>query len=98
MKVYDIGENARLAAIFQNDSATNADPTGVTCTVFRSPLGPTVTYVYGIDTALVKDGVGVYHVDFPITDAGAYWYRFEGTGMVVAQEEECFKVRTRKAV
>lgn len=80
---HDIGDLVPLRAAFTNAAGAAADPTNVTFKI-RKPDGTTTTYVHGTDSELVKDSVGNYHVDFPVTLAGFYEWRYEGTGTVTA--------------
>jgi len=42
----------------------------------------------------VKDSVGVYHADIPVTLPGLHYFRWAGTGTVTAAEESTFNVTT----
>jgi len=91
---YDIGDRVRLSATFSLN-AVNTDPTTVIVKV-RTPRGLETKYTYITDSAVVKDAVGKYHVDVDITESG-YWYqRWQGTGAVVAAEEQSFQVNVSK--
>ena len=93
---HDINDLIRLSAAF-TDALTNAalDPTAVTLKIRRRAKGvTTTTYTYGVDAGLVRDGVGLYHLDYTPTAAGDYYYRFTGTGAAQAAEEKFFRVRT----
>lgn len=83
--VYDIGDGIRLSATFTvNAVATN--PTTVTVTL-TDPSGnataPTTT----------NDGTGAYHADVLLDEAGKWYYRFVGTGAVIAASQADFFVR-----
>lgn len=97
MNVYDVGDKATLRALFTNDHTPPepADPSALTFYI-KQPDGTVTEYVYGTDTELVRDAIGSYHVDWPITAHGVYWYLFAGSGDVVAVDEQTFTVRTRK--
>jgi hypothetical protein len=51
-----------------------------------------------VDRDAVRDEAvdGVYTATFPVTMSGTHWYRFEGTGAVVAAGEEILKVRPQR--
>ena len=89
---YDIGDQRRLTVTFTDINDTAADPTGVTF-VMVAPDGTQTSYIYLTDSELVKEGVGVYYVDFAITQRGRHAYRFAGTGAVVAAEAGEFYAR-----
>jgi hypothetical protein len=87
---YRIGSVPRLQATF----AVNGTPTDPSVIVFkiRVPNGAITTYLFSINTQLVKTATGVYYVDWPTTAEGIHAWRFEGTGACVAVEEQEFHV------
>lgn len=76
---------------FKNAAGAPADPTTVTLR-WRRHGGTTTMWVFGTDVQVVKDSVGVYHADIPVTEHGLHYFRWEGTGAVVAAEEGYFSV------
>jgi uncharacterized protein YfaS (alpha-2-macroglobulin family) len=92
MATYVIGQCVRVTASFTS-SNTPTDPTMVTFLI-KTPAGVVSSYVYGVDTAPVKDGVGVYHMDVFPNAAGTWTYRVEGTGTAAAALESSFSVFT----
>jgi hypothetical protein len=78
---------------FKDVAGVLTDPTAVKLK-WRAAGGPTTTWVYLTDSQVVKDSVGVYHADIPVTMAGLHYFRLEGTGAVVAAEESTFSVGT----
>lgn len=86
MKAYDVGDTARIKVNFKNIVRVDTDPTGVTLKV-KIPSGTTTTYTYGVDLALVKDSTGNYHYDLTLLTAGAYYYKWTGTGPASGVEE-----------
>jgi hypothetical protein len=83
--VYDVGDKIRLSATFTS-GGTPTDPTTIAVKV-KEPDGVITTGVG------VKDDTGDYHYDWTIDQAGRHWYRFEGTGTVVAAAENDFWAR-----
>lgn len=73
---------------FTNAAGAPADPTTVRLKWRR--FDAVTTWTYGVDSQVVKDSVGVYHADIPVIDPGTYFFRWEGTGAVVAAEEGTF--------
>lgn len=74
-----VGNVARLSGSFTlQDGVTLADPTTVTVSV--KPPGATPT----VNTP-TRDGTGLYHFDVTLNVVGDWYYRFQGTGAVVAQ-------------
>ena len=68
---------------------TVTDPTTVTFKM-TEPDGTVTTYINGTHAQNVKDSIGVYHVDFTITQAGRHFWEFAGTGALVQLEESSF--------
>lgn len=89
MATYDIGDEVRMTATFTDLDGNNADPTTVTCTV-EDPDGTTST------PTVQNPNVGVYYADISPDQAGKWWFRFDGTGALVAAEEGSFAVRKRQ--
>jgi hypothetical protein len=86
---YTIGDLVRISCAF-TVNGTAADPTAVTAKV-KAGDGIVTTYS---GAQVSKDSTGNYHVDVPITAAGRWYYRFEGTGAVIAATEDSFNVGT----
>lgn len=84
---FDIGDRVRLKASFSDEGAA-VDPTSVTCTV-RAPDGALTS------PGVSKDDVGRYSAEVAPDSAGAWLFRFEGTGAYVAAEEREFFIRER---
>lgn len=53
-----------------------ADPGSLTLMV-KPPAGAVVSYAYGTDIEVVRDGVGLYHADIPLPASGQWAYRWE---------------------
>ena len=85
MSVYDIGDGIRLTANFTlNDVATN--PTTVVVKL-TDPSGNSGT------SSPTNTGTGAYYEDVIVDEAGKWYYRWTGTGAVVAASEGHFFVR-----
>ena len=91
---YDMGDSVRLSAAF-TDGGTATDP-GTILFRWKPPKSSASLYTYGSDAALVKASTGNYYVDLTIpgtaSSAGQWTYRFEGTGAVIAADEDRFYV------
>jgi len=85
---YDLGDSIRLRSVFTIDGSI-ADPTDVTLEVKRPP--GTVDNYATID--LVKQSTGIYYKDITLDDTGIWYYRFYGTGTVIAADEDSFIVQ-----
>lgn len=88
---YDVDDGIRLSVAF-TVSDVNTDPTTVTLKV-QEPDGTETPYTYTL-AEVTKSAVGVYYKDIIVDSSGAWFYRWEGTGTVVAATEEYFHVRT----
>lgn len=76
-KVYDEGDVARISNTFYNFSNVATNPTSVVLRVL-DPAGTTTT------PSPTSDGSGVYHYDLTLNLPGKWYYRWEGTGTLVA--------------
>jgi len=96
---YKVGAIPTLSGAFTRRSNGNAaDPTTVTFNI-RQPDMTFIEYVFGVDFQLVRDGVGLYHVEFTVTQAGTYCYAFVGVGNGVnALVEKEFEAEARCSV
>lgn len=82
----NIGDTIRLEVTFtEQTSGDLVDPTAVAIKI-KPPSGIVLP-----DTA-IRDSLGKYYFDFVPTQAGYHYYRFEGTGAVIAANEDSFKV------
>lgn len=89
MTTYDVGDLVRLTGTFRNSSDALTNTTAV-CTV-RKPDGTAST------PSVTNGSTGVYTVDVTLDQEGHWFYRWAGTGDVVAAEEGEFYVRRRRA-
>lgn len=96
ISVFSKGDLKRFSATFKNLAGTATDPTTVKFK-YTKPSGTTTTLVYLTDAALVKDSTGNYHVDLDLTEAGMWFYRWEGTGAVQETEDGEFTVSPANA-
>lgn len=101
---YDVGDSIRVFVQFINILGQKAEPTLVQAAV-KNPLGVTssATPVHdlSIDPETLAPYVGRWYVDLVPTigsDDEPYWVRFEGTGLVVAAEEQDVWVRVPNVV
>lgn len=92
---FTVGSKVRCGVTFRNDSQAIDDPTTVTFRV-EPPTAPAYHLVYGTDSAVVRDGQGLYHVDLLVNEAGDWRWSAEGTGNVEALKEAVFVGRTRQ--
>jgi len=83
MQKFRIGRRLRLKCRF-TVSDTLTDPTAITFRMVTS--AGTTNYTYGSDAELVKEGTGIYYVDWTVATASAHSWWMKGTGTVVAVE------------
>lgn len=67
------------------------DPTTITLRV-KSPDAVTVVYTYAL-AQLTRDALGKYSKTVTVNQVGTWFYRWEGTGTVVAASEGHFDVK-----
>jgi hypothetical protein len=89
--VYDIGDCVKFSVSFTNDAGVATDPTAVTLDV-QDPSGNEITYTYAAGT-VTKSATGAYYKTVVIDEAGEWYYRWAGTGAVVAAAEAMIWVR-----
>lgn len=89
-KAFNKGETVRILASFSVADVLT-DPTTVTLKL-RTPAGVQTSHLYGTDPGVVKESVGLYHYDLPVSVSGKWVYRWEGTGDASAVEETHFRV------
>jgi hypothetical protein len=90
---YDQGVIVRLHAVF-DVPATGVlyDPAVIKARV-KIPAGTYTEYTYGTDAALIRDGVGQYHLDQSTDTSGRWAYRFFSTGAGQAAHDRVFIVK-----
>jgi hypothetical protein len=89
--VYDTGDVARVSCTFTNPAGAFADPTTVRAK-YKAPGQATVTKTYLVDSEVIRDSAGKFHMDMALTLAGTWRYRWEGEGTIVAAGEGAFMV------
>ena len=71
-----VGQVARLKARCYDMAGVSVDPGGLAFK-FRYGDGAVTTKLFGIDTDIVRDGVGEFHIDIPLSAAGVLHFRWE---------------------
>ena len=85
-QLYDIGDQIALTGTFTNASGALADPTTAAVKI-KIPSGTEASY------SPTKTSTGIYAHAVTTTESGRYYYRFVGTGAVIAAAESFFDVR-----
>lgn len=70
------GEVATLAIRVTTLAGITADPGAITLKI-KPPGAAVVNYLYGAAAEVIRDGVGLYHAEIPLTAAGQWAYRWE---------------------
>ncbi len=88
------GARSRFAFEVRNDLVTPsalADPTTLSVTI--APTGvDAVTYVYPVDPDLIRDSLGLFHLDYTMAVAGSYQVTAQAFGAIVAVSKFNFHV------
>ena len=71
-------------------AGVDKDPDAVTLKV-KTPTGITETFTFALAQVL-KDSIGNYHYDYPVTIVGIYHCRFETTSPAKGASESTFVV------
>ena len=85
-----IDDTARVVGTF-TISGVDTDPTTITFKI-EDPNGNVTVNLYG-SSNIVKDSVGIYHLDVLLTVAGNWDFRIVGTGAVQAASEQQLTVQ-----
>jgi hypothetical protein len=88
-RLYTIGEQVRIRAECKV-ATVFTDPTTLTFK-YKPPTGAIVSKVYGVDTEVVRDSTGNFHIDLTLSQEGSYSMRWEATGAVVGADETVLK-------
>lgn len=87
-----IGNTRRVIATFKDLNGDVFDGTTVTVTV-QNGLGVKTVYTYGVDAIIVRDSLGVYHIDLVLNVAGTWGYYWQSSGNVAAAGEGFISVK-----
>lgn len=91
---YTLGALVRISCTFTDQNGVPTDPASVSAAI-KTPTGTVTNYAY--PATIVRDGVGLYHVDVSTTgasvaEAGTWVYRWASTGAGQAAAEGSFAV------
>lgn len=92
---FQIGDKIRLTATFRDVGRFLADPDTVRFR-FKQECNAETAYVYLTDSQIVRDSVGVFHVDLALTAQGEWWFRWEGDGTLAGAIEKALEVDPSK--
>ncbi len=91
MNSYDKGDVVRCRGAFTNNLDAPIDPTNIFFKL-EDPTGTQITKQYGVDIAVIREGVGSYYYDVDADIEGYYRYRFSSTGTGKAADDQRFVV------
>lgn len=79
----DVNDLVRARCVFSSRATGEAtDPTAITLSV-TDPAGATTSYTYGA-AQVTRESAGIFYRDVTINAAGAWRFKWTGTGNVVA--------------
>jgi hypothetical protein len=83
MTQFVIGTLIEIPVAFTDAAGTPTDPTALVFRVQRYvPTGAVQTYTYGVESAVVRDSAGAYHLEYLVEAAGSYIWQATATGAV----------------
>ena len=83
--IYDLGDSVRLEAVFRV-TGTLTDPALVELEV-QDPLGNTNNFTLAAGE-VTKRMLGTFYRDVFLNESGQWWYRYFGSGTVLAAGEK----------
>lgn len=86
-----VGSVVRIKLEVKDDSDALVDPSTLVFKLLK-PDGSSVTYTYLTNLQLVRDSLGMFHVDYKTDQPGVWTYRFESTGAGEGAVEDDFEV------
>lgn len=85
IKIYE-GQGARFVLTYKNTDGELADPSAIRF-MHRAPSDTeTTTWTYGDGAEIVRDSLGVFHVDLEFDEAGVWKWRHESDGLETADQ------------
>lgn len=82
MNTFAAGQRVRLSVLFETAAGVATDPTDVALE-YWDPRGTKSTKTYAL-AEVVKDSTGNYHYDVDVSVVGRWFYKYSGTGTLVA--------------
>lgn len=88
-----IGNLIKVQAVFKDANGDNQDPATVEVRRLRPGDGSPTTYVYGVDSEVVRASTGVYYIENDTTDLPGTWqFVWNSSGTYQAAGETQFTV------
>lgn len=93
-----LGDSVRASNVFTVfGTETELDPDDVFVSV-KTPAAVLTTYEYLVDVELVRDALGMFHIDINADEAGLWYVRWFSEGNGQAADEESFTVEDAEAI
>lgn len=70
---------------FVDDEGTATDPSGIIA-YWMDPAGNVTPYTYAVGGEVIRDAVGVYHMDLVADVVGTWWVRWLGVGLTTQED------------
>ena len=81
---YDLGDLVRSSVTFTIESSGVPDDPDTVSVSYIDPSGNVTTKVFGVDSEVIKDDIGDYHIDIDADEADTWYHRWFGTGNIIA--------------
>lgn len=94
---YIVGEVAHISLGVADIGGAPADPGALTLKI-KAPGSAVTTLTYGVDAAIVRDGVGAFHADIGLSAAGQWAYRWELSAPNTGAAEGLFTVQKSRVI
>ena len=91
MNEYTVGSLVKVVGTWVDSLGNKVDPSAITIS-YITPTKVLTTFIYGEDSELIREEVGVYSTNIFIDECGTWIYRFVGTGNAVAAKAGRFNI------
>lgn len=89
---YTKGDLIRITATFTDSAGTLLDPTAVYFQ-YKNPAGTITSETYSPSSGnIIRDSIGVFHLDINANVHGIWYYRVYSTGVGQAADEATFEI------
>lgn len=96
-ETFIVGEVARLSIRATDLTGAAADPGSIMLKI-KPGSAPVAAYTYGAAPEVVRDGVGRYHADIPLTAAGLWAWRWELAAPAAGAAEGIINVQKSRVI
>lgn len=91
------GDSRWLTTTITDRNGAAGDPTELVFTM-NAPDGTTTTFIWPSGTGITRDALGVFSVDWPVTQVGTHRYSWESNGTNQSYAESAFIAHERRVV